>query len=93
MSGPLRIYIPNRFLSKLEPIYFKKCLIALLQERSLRSSPYSSKTTDLLLDQDFTADRVSGPLESEMSMLKDRMDDIEERQTRSLKAKNWKVGS
>lgn len=66
---------------------------ALLQERSPRSSPYSSKTTDLLLDQDFTADIVSDPLESEMSMLKDRMDDIEERQTRSLKAKNWKVGS
>jgi len=41
----------------------------------------------------FTVEARSNALESQMSILKDRMDDIEERQKRSLESKARRVGT
>ena len=63
----------------------------LLQDPTPVSLRYSSEGTEFLYDN-FTMEKKRNALESQMSILKDRMDDIEERQTRSLQSKTRKVG-
>ena len=65
-----------------------------MQDRTSRTTAmYSSDATELLLEKNFSTDNNLGPLESEMNILKDRMDNIEERQKRSMESKTKKVNS
>ena len=63
-----------------------------LQDHTPISLRYSSEGTEFLNDNNFTIETKRNALESQMSILKDRMDDIEERQRRSLQSKPRKVG-
>lgn len=64
----------------------------LLQDRTPLSLRYSSDVTEFLQDNNLTMETKRNGLESQMNILKNRMDDIEERQTRSLQSKTRKVG-
>lgn len=63
-----------------------------MQDHTPVSLRYSSEGTEFLNDNNFTMETKRNALESQMSTLKDRMDDIEERQTRSLQSKTRNVG-
>ena len=64
----------------------------LLQDRTPISLRNSSDGTEFLHDNNLTKETKRNALESQISILKDRMDDIEEHQTRSLQSKTRKVG-
>lgn len=61
-----------------------------LQDHTPISLRYSSEQTEFVNDNNFTMETKRNALESQMNILKDRMDDIEERQRRSLQSR--KVG-
>ena len=64
----------------------------LLQDRTPIPLRNSSGGTEFLHDNNLTKELKRNALESQISLLKDRMDDIEEHQTRSLQSKKSKVG-
>ena len=64
-----------------------------LQDLTPASLRYSSDGTEFLRNNSFTLETKRNALESQMSILKDRMDDLEECHTRSRQSKTRKVGS